>query len=123
ERLLGIAEGRGGQAFPFGALDNGEPYRVVETTLAGAPAVVLWSRSRRGAMAFRPTSDDRSLSLEAREDGIYDTETSSRWTIDGTAVSGDLEGSQLEPISEAYVAFWFAWAAFQPETALWTGND
>jgi hypothetical protein len=40
------------------------------------------------------------------------------WGVHGVAVEGPLAGRQIEPVPEAYVAFWFAWAAFHPETLL-----
>ena len=36
----------------------------------------------------------------------------------GEAISGSLVGSVLEPVADAYVAFWFAWATFHPNTGL-----
>ena len=50
---------------------------------------------------------------------IFDLETGSTWTLEGLAVDGPLLGTQLEPVAEAFVAFWFAWAAFHPGTQLW----
>jgi len=38
------------------------------------------------------------------------------------AGSGPLRGQRLEPVAEAYVAFWFAWAAFHRQTTLWTNG-
>jgi hypothetical protein len=67
---------------------------------------------------------DTPLSFTVRGDtAIVDTDTGSRWRVDGRAVSGPRAGQQLAPVDRAYVAFWFAWAAFQPETALWTDSD
>ncbi|MFB6240203.1 MAG: DUF3179 domain-containing (seleno)protein, partial [Gemmatimonadota bacterium] len=57
-----------------------------------------------------------SFTLDGRE--IVDRGTGSTWTLDGRAVDGPLEGARLEPVREAYVAFWFAWALFQPETEI-----
>ena len=49
--------------------------------------------------------------------GFVDTETGSRWDIFGTAVDGPLRGARLEAI-EHVDTFWFAWAAFAPETVV-----
>ena len=48
-----------------------------------------------------------------------DVETGSEWTVEGLAVSGARAGEILDPVPGTFVAFWFAWAAFQPETAIW----
>ncbi len=50
------------------------------------------------------------------EDGqIVDIDSQSRWNMDGVAVAGNLKGASLEPLFGIY-AFWFAWAAFYPDT-------
>lgn len=123
ERVLGLPDGEGGVAFPFGALDEGEaPMRVVEETVGGEPVVIFWDSARRGAMAYRSVLDGQPLTFEVREGEIVDVETESTWRVDGVAASGPRAGTRLEPVADAYVAFWFAWATFQPETRLWEGT-
>ena len=119
ERLLGIPDGDGGIAFPFFELDEAGPYRVVHEAITGLDVVVFWDRDKEGAMTYRPRAAGQDLTFEADADGFVDAQTGSRWRLDGLAAEGPLAGEQLEPIAEAYVAFWFAWAAFQPQTRLW----
>ncbi len=119
ERLLGIPDGDGGLAFPFYEHDADGPFRAVHREVGGLDVVVFWDRARQGAMAFRPRAGSRNLTFEARENGLFDTETGSRWRLDGLAEDGVLAGERLEPVADAYVAFWFAWALFQPQTRLW----
>ena len=47
-----------------------------------------------------------------------DTKTQSEWNYDGIAISGILEGTQLERMSMA-PGFWFEWVAFHPQTEVW----
>ena len=119
ERVLGIPDLDGGIAFPFFELDEEGPVRAVHETVGGASVVVFWDRERVGAMAYRPFHDGQPLTFEARDGRLLDLETGSEWRLDGLAVEGPLAGERLEPVAEAYVAFWFAWAAFQPQTRLW----
>ena len=119
ERLLGIPDGDGGIAFPFFELDEEGPVRAVHETGAGEAVVIFWDRERVGAMAYRPVHDGQPLTFEARDGRLVDMETGSEWRLDGRAVAGPLAGVRLEPVAEAYVAFWFAWAAFHPQTRLW----
>lgn len=121
ERVLGVFDGLGGLAFPFGELDE-QPVRVVKERLGDEEFVVFWDRERAAAMAYLPHVDDDTLAFEVREGAIFDKETSSRWEVDGRSVAGPRSGAQLEPLAEAYVAFWFAWDAFQPETRLWSSD-
>lgn len=121
ERVLAIPAGdEAGIAFPFLALNEDAALRAINTTVAGRPVVVLWERAREAAAAYRPVSDGENLTFEVSDGRIRDVGTGSEWRIDGRAVDGPLEGVRLEPIAEAYVAFWFAWAAFHPGTEIWT---
>lgn len=119
ERVLGIPNGGdGGLALPFGVLDDGSPFRVIDVAVGGTSKVVFWSREGRAAMAF-----ETSESFSIRNEQIVDDETGSVWTADGRAVDGPREGEHLDAAEEAYVAFWFAWASFQPETTIWTNSS
>jgi hypothetical protein len=66
---------------------------------------------------FRSTHDGQVLAFTRTGDGFVDTETGSSWDIFGTAVDGPLRGTRLEAI-EHVDTFWFAWAAFAPDTAV-----
>lgn len=121
ERVLGVSDDEGGIAFPFGELDALGPAAAVRSTLAdGSPFIVLWDREYQAAMAYRPVVGGDPLTLEVQDGVIVDVETGSTWEVDGRARSGPLEGKQLEPVAEAYMAFWFAWAAFQPSAQIWS---
>ena len=50
---------------------------------------------------------------------ITDAETGSTWDVTGRAIDGPLAGSRLEPVAHGD-HFWFAWAAFVPNTEIWT---
>lgn len=59
----------------------------------------------------------------AAGDRFRDRETGSEGNLAGRAVSGPLEGARLEPLQHGN-HFWFARAAFQPETTIWrAGTD
>jgi hypothetical protein len=70
-------------------------------------------------MAYRPIVAGQAMTFEVRDNVIVDIETGSVWDVEGRARSGVLSGVRLEPVAEAYVAFWFAWAAFHRQTILW----
>jgi hypothetical protein len=63
---------------------------------------------------------ETSASFSVENGRIVDDETGSVWSVEGRAIEGPRAGERLTPVSEAYVAFWFAWASFQPETTIWT---
>lgn len=122
ERILGIPDGEEfGVAFPYGTLEEASSGEmgVVEASLNGRDLVILWNGAHRGAEAFYPEVDGRRVHLVVRDGSIVDEETESTWNLVGRAVDGPLAGAHLEPVPEAYTAFWFAWASFQPRARLW----
>lgn len=120
ERVVGFpaAGDRPPLAVPFGALETLGERSVVEFEYRGRPAVVFWDAAVRAAVPARPETDGRQLTFEIRDGRFVDRETGSVWAVTGHARVGELMGARLEPIPEAYVAFWQAWAAYHPETEL-----
>ena len=132
ERVLGIppkdptavdSDSTSEIAFPFLELADGEgPVNVVHTEIEGEQVVVFWDEWSEAARAYHAQVGSEVLSFEADGERIVDQETGSEWRIDGRAEAGDWEGERLEPVTRAYVAFWFAWTDFHPDTELWERN-
>jgi hypothetical protein len=133
ERILGILARNGqGIAFPFGALRDAaadsDGLWVADYDLAGGgagpggtdPMVVLWDEAAGTAIAFRPGTPTRDLTLQVVNGAFVDAETGSEWTIDGRAISGPLQGQKLLPIPKAYVSFWFAFSQIFPNPVIWS---
>ena len=123
ERTLVLPDGDGGLAFPFGLLDNGTSTRVIHTTFRSQEIVVFWSKTMKTAMAYSISTTSQARSFTATNNTFTDAETGSVWRIDGRAVEGPLKGNRLKPVGNAYIAFWFAWAAFHPKTIIWESNE
>lgn len=122
ERVLGIpGAGTAGIAIPFGTLAQQGTVAAVSLQAGSIPVVVFWSGDAQAAMAFRPEAGGSALTFEVVGDRIVDRETGSTWSVAGVAISGSLAGTRLSEIAQAYVAYWFAWVNFHPETELWTG--
>lgn len=121
QRVLGIPLGdEGGLALPFDELDFLGDEVLVEVEVGGEPMLVVWDRVAASAWAFHTTLDGTRLAFRMSGGRIVDTETGSVWTRDGRATEGPLAGSRLEPVAEAYVAFWGAWSTFRGDTEAWT---
>ena len=120
ERVLGIPRDGGfGMAFPFTLLHDLGDKAVVHDDVQGTrDVVVFWSTDAATAVAFVPRVNGQTLTFEARDDGFFDVENGSEWTLQGRAISGPLEGSVLEGVSDAFISFWFAWSTFHPNTGL-----
>ena len=67
---------------------------------------------------YSRTVDGLSLSFRTDGDDFVDKETGTRWNFFGEAISGPLSGVRLDKVVH-YVPFWFAWAAFAPDTPVY----
>ncbi|MBS1252345.1 MAG: hypothetical protein MAG451_01384 [Anaerolineales bacterium] len=136
ERVVGVEFDDEAKAYAFSMLAE---ERVVADTVGGREVVVFYypgtasaldqeriaeSRDIGAAAVFDPVLDGRQLTFGVdEEDGvggtpsIVDDETGSTWNVLGEATSGPLAGEALTPIVHGN-HFWFAWAAFNPETAI-----
>jgi len=124
-------EGRG-FAIPLEALAEAG---VANVTAGGRQYVVFWapgatsaldglliaeSREIGSAAVYEAVADGRPAEFRAgSEPGVFlDDGSGSTWNIFGRATSGPRAGEQLQPVFHT-TEFWFAWAAFYPETELW----
>lgn len=132
ERVVGVAVGETRRAYPFPLLAQ---HRVVHDVVGRQPVVIFYQAGTLSALdhaeiassrpvgatsVFRPELGDRPLSFEATPEGFRDRQTGSRWDFFGRALVGRLTGQRLTPLPHVD-AFWFAWAAFNPTTTIWTG--
>ncbi len=134
ERVVTVTVDDAAVAYPYSELAK---VHVVNDEISDTPIVVLWQPGTSSALdagdidagrdvgatgVFSPIVAGQSLTFEAGADGtIVDRETGSSWTIFGTANGGPLVGERLRPIAHGD-HFWFAWAAFEPETGIWTAD-
>jgi hypothetical protein len=117
-------------AYPFSRLVD---HAVVNDTAGGEPIVVFYrkgtvspldrsnirdSRDVGSAVVFSRTLDGKLLTFQANGDEFHDVDTGSLWDITGVARSGPLAGKSLKQANHT-TSFWFAWAAFRPETRIW----
>jgi hypothetical protein len=118
-------------AYPFEALRE---VGVLNDVIAETPIVAFWQAGTASAMdaenidssrdigtaaAYSPIVDGQTLTFRLGETGaIIDEQTASTWDVFGEATDGELTGTQLERLVFA-PHFWFAWAAFQPQTVIY----
>jgi hypothetical protein len=130
-RVVGVATPDGSQAV---AVDHAllQSEGVVPVTFDGRELVAVMVSGAASALdsgtiaegrtvgstaVLDPVVDGQRLTLTAADAGLTDAETGSTWTLAGTATSGPLAGSTLEVVPHTD-PFWFAWAAFYPDTVL-----
>ena len=109
--------------------------RVLHDAVGGEEIVVVWTPGTVSALdrnsiadsadvgasgVFKRLLDGRLLTFAPNPDDpatFIDTDTNSVWDIFGRAVAGEFSGAQLETVVHGN-HFWFAWAAFFPDTEL-----
>jgi hypothetical protein len=121
-------------AYPFAFLAEHAP---VNDARAGLDLVVFWTPGTVSALdhsiiteskdigatgVFRREANGQLLTFIANaadtdQQTFRDEQTGTVWNIFGEALEGPLAGTQLEEIIHAN-HFWFAWAAFEPDTVV-----
>ncbi len=133
ERVVALnIEGRD-LAFPYTVL---EKEGVVNYTVGSRDIAVFYekgtasaldsisikdSRDVGAAAVYDATLQGRKLTFRKSGGGFTDNETGSTWNLLGQAESGELQGATLTPVVHAN-HFWFAWAAFKPDTVIYQGS-
>lgn len=132
ERVVAVELNDEPVAYPFSLLDE---LSVVHDIVGGESIVVFHSSGTASALdanevsqgrdigasgVFRPEANGTVLTFRADGDNIVDNETNSVWNVLGTALQGPLAGTTLPPIVHGD-HFWFAWAAFNPDTRIFEG--
>lgn len=127
ERVAALTVGDAAAAFPFALLER---EGVVHYRVGGQDLAVFFQPGARSALdgpsiaaskavgatgVFERDFEGQRLTFQRDGEGFTDAETGSRWNILGQATAGPLAGGQLTPIVHAN-HFWFAWAAFRPDT-------
>lgn len=126
ERVLGYFGAEGAIAYPFEQLAAAG---VVNDRIGGDPVVIFWQpgavslftntmETGSAAMYSATLADDLELTFISEGNVIKDEQTGSTWNVFGRATAGELTDTQLELIL-SYPHFWFAWAAFRPDTLVW----
>ena len=130
DRVSAIDIGSGPVAYHFSFLSENP---VVNDVIGDTPVLILFdngtesafrSAIQRGEFATVGSSttffrdlDGRILTFSAVDGVIKDDQTGSTWSRFGKATAGELAGEKLLPLLHGD-HFWFAWAAFKPDTSL-----
>lgn len=123
-------------AYPFSILAE---QIVINDILGETPVVAFWqsgvassldrstidsSRDIGTAALFERTLTDGQIlefSWDETNQTLIDVQTGSQWNLFGEAVAGELAGTELRQRIFA-PHFWFAWAAFEPDTQIYIDN-
>ena len=112
--VLGVEHDDARRAYAIGDLGNA----AINDTLADERIVVFSREGGPAAAAFLAEVAGQKLTFELQDGSIVDHETDSEWSLTGEAISGELEGTQLEPLA-IRTAFWFSYASAFPGVELY----
>lgn len=131
--VVTLSLGDTAMAYPYTVLAQ---KRIINDTVAGQDLVVIWKGGTSSALdspaiskgrdigatgVFSRKLNNQTLTLVAEGDKIKDKETGSTWNLFGEAIDGALKGQMLTPIMHGN-HFWFAWAAFRPDTGVYSNK-
>lgn len=134
ERVVAVTVGDVDAAFPFSRIEeegainytvNGQDLAVffnAGTASALDKSSIADSRDIGATGVFDPNVDGQKLTFSFQSDKIVDEQTQSTWDIFGRALEGSMAGTELTRLVHAD-HFWFAWAAFKPDTLVYGGQS
>lgn len=98
--------------------------KVVNFYAGLTPLVAIYDGELDVARVFvRSVWEGRTPALFVLKDGVIrDVQTRSAWSVDGRCTEGNLLGASMDQRYGIY-AFWFVWAAFNPETDTVPGSS
>ena len=129
ERVIAVSFGDTDVAYPLKLLAN---EGVINDTQDGQDLVLFHTGGTASALdkplilmgtdvgatgVFDPNLNGEKLTFSKDGATIMDEQTGSSWNILGQAIEGPLAGESLAPLVHGD-HFWFAWAAFQPDTII-----
>ena len=117
ELILGFHEGLVFKAYKQ---QDVESSIVINDQVNNEP-ILLVSLYSGNARSFDRMVDGEILEFTYKDNKIVDINTNSEWNYDGIAISGELEGTELERLA-FNPGFWFEWIAFHPETQVYGGT-
>ena len=127
QRIVGIRRGGDNVAV---ILDSVQEVGVLDTEVAGETLTIWHLPGTASALegtqvaggrdigaigVYLPEANGMALTFSRDGEVFTDAETGSSWNIQGLATDGELAGTQLQEI-EHLDTFWFALAAFEPDT-------
>lgn len=122
--VYGLDGEQASRAYPLRAVQErgGVVHDDVAHAAGGEQPVVVFARGDFEMAGYERRLGGRTLTFEpvgaGGEPGHFrDLETGSRWTIEGLAVAGSLQGQRLAPL-DGYLVEWHVWSEYHPDTEL-----
>ncbi|KAA3617712.1 MAG: DUF3179 domain-containing protein [Calditrichaeota bacterium] len=120
ERVMGIVINGEARAYRFESLESG--INVINTNVGGVEVVVVGSKTSNYLVAYKNTFNDSQVPLTFTKGSgngqvVFKDNIGNNYNVLGEVVTGPNSGSRLAG-THSYISFWFAWAAFYPNTEI-----
>lgn len=115
--LIGLANAEQARCWGFVELQR---WGAINDHFGKQAVVVAFEATSGTAVIYDRRRDERELMFELRDGNLLDQETGSQWDlVTGQAVSGALQGQQLEQLPGT-VSLTPAWFTFHPDSTPWS---
>lgn len=111
ELVLGVGIG---DIFTAFVLAESDGLSVVDDVLGGHPIVAFVDPDNLFGLAYSALVDGDKRTFDVVDGQIID-DLDTIWNLDGLAISGPAEGTQLGYVT-SFVTEWYGWAAYHPTT-------
>ena len=122
EQVLGIETGGARKAYPLARIRD---QVTLNDEVGPTPVLLIHNAAAETTTVFSRIVQARTLTFHSAKpgaaDAIVDDQTRSKWTAYGECTAGKLKGQKLSTIVPL-PSFWFAWAEFYPDTAIYAAT-
>jgi len=116
--MLGIRAFGASRAFPYTAVLK---EKLLQDRVGGEPVLLVVGEDNRSVRAFRQHIPGLSATPQfyrLANGTLIDAPTGSRWSFQGCATEGTLQGTCLERV-EVIKDYWFDWRNYNPSTTVY----
>lgn len=111
--VIGIEVNDKHKAYPFSLFNN---TKIVTDEFQGLNLLVYRNKETGAIMVYDREVEGSAIDFEMDIEYAKDNKTNAAWDMEnGIAISGDMKGKTLRPISFLAV-YWFVWADYFPDT-------
>lgn len=92
--------------------------KIINYKIGETPIVLVYDSDLHAVRVYKRKINNKILNFTIRNKYIYDSETNSKWNMQGNAISGKFKGKKLSWVT-SFDVFWFAWSGYYPKTKIY----
>ncbi len=104
-------------------MEHSQQNPLIQDQFAGVDLLIAAGYDNDLIQVFDRTVDDKTLSFAADgENHFIDSQTSSKWNMQGVCVEGPMKGKNLKLVPHYNKMFWYVWGDYHPGTEIYDPN-